>query len=76
MHQNSHNRKTRKRCTYFKRIKTTKILLISVTVLLFQSCSNTENVNDIKHEILNVILKDRLTLEKKNFIYVNREDTK
>ena len=49
--------------------------MIFVTVLLFQSCSKTENDNEIKHEILNIILQDRMTLEKKNFIYVSSEDS-
>jgi hypothetical protein len=46
-----------------------------MTAFLFQSCSNKENKIEMKHDILNVILKDRLTLEKKNFIYKSKEDT-
>jgi hypothetical protein len=46
-----------------------------MTVLLFQSCSKKENKIEMKHEILNIILKNRLTLEKKNFIYKSKEDT-
>lgn len=46
-----------------------------MTALLFQSCSKKENKLEMKHEILNAILKDRLTLEKKNFIYKSKEDT-
>lgn len=51
------------------------VLIAFVTVLLFHSCSNKENKIEMKHEILNIILKDRLTLEKKNFIYKSKEDT-
>ena len=51
------------------------VLIVFMTILLFQSCSNKENKIEINHEILNLILKDRLSLEKKNFIYKSKEDT-
>lgn len=49
-------------------------LFIITAVLLFQSCTKRENKIDTNHEILNIILKDRLILEKKNFIYKSKED--
>lgn len=51
------------------------VLIFFTIVFFFQSCSNKENKTERNHEILNIILKDRLTLETNNFIYKNKEDT-
>lgn len=52
-----------------------KILFFIVPIFFLQSCSEKENKVKRNHEILNIILKDRLLLEKRNFIYLSNQDT-
>ena len=51
------------------------LTIIFILALCVLSCSKKEDKIQRNHEILNVILADRIKLEKHNFIFTSKEDT-